>query len=64
MQHKCAAAAAVVLAELQTIDKAMVARPDMQNVLLRHRTVIFLKAAAIRAAIEGTILQDGSSSCL
>ncbi len=56
MRYDPASAAAAVLVELRKIDKAMVARPDMQAVLLRHRTVLYLRAAAIRAAAEGRIL--------
>ena len=55
-------AGAAVLAELRKIDEAMVARPDMQDVLLRHRTVLYLRAAAIRAVAQGMILQDTSAT--
>ena len=62
MGYNPVTAAAAVLAELRKIDEAMVARPDMQDVLLRHRTVLNLRAAAIRAVVQGTTLQDESST--
>ena len=60
MKYDCATAAAAVLVELRKTDVALMARPDMQAVLLRHRTVLYLRAAAIRAVAEGTILWERS----
>ena len=50
-------AAAAFLAELADVDRAIVRHPELQGFLLRCRTVLYLRAAAIRAAAEGTIIQ-------